>query len=88
MCPPTPPSPKGIYRPLLLKENESKNILSGQLDRQQEEISPIIDLSAIAELQKIRKYPSSLLDPKAFSLLAVFFPLLYLSNIIVFRLYF
>ena len=74
-----PSSPKGIYRPLIMKENEIKNILTGEYD----EAEPLLERTcSLYEFSK--RFPSSLLDTKLFTLLAVSFTFLYLSDIIVF----
>lgn len=74
-----PSSPKGIYRPLIMKENEIKNILTGEYD----EAEPLLERTcSLYEFSK--RFPSSLLDTKLFTLLAVSFAFLYLSDIIVF----
>ena len=74
-----PSSPKGIYRPLIMKENEIKNILTGEYD----EAEPLLERTcSLYEFSK--RFPSSLLDTKLFTLFAVSFAFLYLSDIIVF----
>ena len=77
-----PPQKSEIYRPLLSDDGAgvgafSSKILSGGLD-------PKPPLTPLTRSTRSQSYPpSSLLDPKVFTLIAVSFAFLYFSNIIV-----